>query len=386
MPSRGPARWCVPHVVNIAGDAERAGILLEEATTELGTIILYMKKHLFVVAAAAALCAGSTARAHISYSGRNFGSLAGGGGVTSITNQTVSSAFGWADATDSDWGDSHRGRFFRFTLTNSASVRISVQRNNTGSGAANTFLPALSVFAGLGQAVNTNTDGVVYEGVFRIEQAGHDAAALSTNSRPAGTEGSFRSRWDWSVGNDDTYVTNGNPTSGILIPARLAYFTYIGHMADGTSTNYGSAGGLLGDGVADGSVTATFDNLPVGDYSFFVGGANYGAQVAEPGPTFPTYGVNVSVQALALPAYEAGLASVTSNPTAHGLYTPSAILDLNLGGLVIQGDGTNATLRIQPQTAESLELPFEDFGTPIDVPVPMDSGKAFLRVNAQPLP
>jgi hypothetical protein len=345
-----------------------------------------MKKPLIAAAALAALGAGLSAHAHITYSGRNFGALAIGGGAVSITNQTISSAFGWADATDSDWGDSHRGRFFRFTLTNNASVRIGVQRNNTGTGAANTFLPAISVFTGLGQAVNTNTDGVVYEGVFRMEQAGHDGAVLSTNARPAGTEGSLRSRWDWSVGNDDTYVTNGNPTSGILIPARLAYFTYIGHMADGTTNHYGSVGGLLGDGVADGSVMATFDNLPAGDYSLFVGGANYSAQIAEPGPTFPTYGVNVSVQALALPAYESGVAGVTSNPTAHGLYTPSAILDMNLGGLVIQGEGTNVTLRIQPQATESLDQPFEDFGAPIDVPVTLEGGNAFLRINAQPLP
>lgn len=344
-----------------------------------------MKKVFAVLAALVAVGAGSPAFAHISYSGRNFGSLVIGGTAVSITNQTVSSAFGWADATDSDWGDSHRGRFFRFTLTNSASVIISVQRNNTGTGAANTFLPAVSLFAGLGQASSTN-DGVMQEAVFRQEAAGHDSAVLSTNSRPAGTEGSYRSRTDWSVGNDDTYVTNGNPTSGILIPARLAYFTYIGHTADGTSANYGSAAGLLGDGQADGSLTVTFDNLAVGDYSIFVGGANYAAQIAEPGPTFPTYGVNVSVRANALPAYDAGISAVTSNPGAYSLYTTSSIQELNLGGLVLQDNGTNVVLRIQPQTAESLEQPFVDLGAPIDLPVTLENGKSFLRVNAQPLP
>ena len=306
--------------------------------------------------------------------------------MVSIPDQTISSAFGWADATDSDWGDSHRGRFFRFTLTNTASVRISAQRNNAGTGAANTFLPAISLMAGLGQAANTNVDGLLKEGVFRLEAAGPDGAALAVTSRPAGTEGSFRSRTDWSLGNDDTYATHGNPTSGTLIPARLAYFTYLGHAADGTSNNYGSATGILGDGLADGSVVATFDNLVAGDYTIFIGGANYAAQLAEPGPTFPTYGVNVSVRAIALPAYEAGVSEVTSNPGAYSLYTTSSILDLNFGGLVIQGNGTNVTLRIQPQTSDSLGQPFEDFGTPIDVAVPLDGGKAFLRINAEALP
>jgi hypothetical protein len=35
--------------------------------------------------------------------------------------------------------------------------------------------------------------------------------------------------------------------------------------------------------------------LSAGDFSLFVGGANYALQTAEPGPTYPTYGVNVTV-------------------------------------------------------------------------------------------
>ena len=345
-----------------------------------------MKKQLSLLAAVAAVSAGSSSFAHISYSGRTFGPLVIGGPAVSITNQTISSAFGWADAGDADWGDSHRGRFFRLTLTNTASVRIAAQRNNSGTGATNSFLPGLALFSGLGQGTISNVDGVVYESAFRFEAQGHDASALSVTSRPAGTEGSFRTRADWSIGNDDTYVTNGNPASGILIPARLAYFTYVGQLADGTSNNFGTSAGLLGDGVADGAVTATFDHLPAGEYSLWVGGASYAAQIAESGPTFPTYGVNVSVQAIALPGYEAGQAAVVSNPGAYGLYTPSSILDLNLGGVVIQGDGTNVVLRLQAQTTESLEQPFQDFGVPVDFPVPLGGSNTFLRVNAQPQP
>ncbi len=240
------------------------------------------------LAALAALKGASVASAHLSYSGRDFGVLAEGAPASVIANQTVSSAFGWADATDSDQGDSHRGRFYRFTLAAPATVVVAAQRNLLGTGAPGTFLPAISLFAGLGQ--------------LSPEQAGHDGAALSVSSRPGGTEGSAQALADWSIGNDPTYNIPGDPTSGVLHPARLAFFTYLGNAADGDPANYGAASGIFGDGAADGFVSGTFLDLPAGDYSIFVGGANYAAQSAETGPAFPTYGVTVSVQAIPEPA------------------------------------------------------------------------------------
>jgi hypothetical protein len=261
------------------------------------------------VALAALAIAGQTAFAHISYSNRNFGTLIIS---TDVSNniQTVSSGFGWADATDADWGDSHRFRYFRFTLANplagDQAVRITVERNLLGTGANNTFLPAFSLFSGLAQ--RANNEGVQQGSVYRTEALAHDGAALSIQSLVdqfgsgnvsglggSGKEGSFRSLGNWSIGNDPTYNTAGDPASGILIAARLANFAYIGHAADGTSANFGNAAGIVGDGTADGFVTATFSSLAAGDYSLFVGGANYALQTAEPGPTYPTYGVNVTV-------------------------------------------------------------------------------------------
>lgn len=261
----------------------------------------FMKK-LFLSAAAMAVLFGAaqTASAHISYSGRNFGTVVVGDPAFSINTQAVSSAFGWADATDADWGDSHRGRFFRFTLTTTASVMLTVQRNASGTGTQGTFLPGLSLFSGLAQ--RGNNEGVQQGETFRVEALAHDGAALSVASRPAGTEGSFRSLVDWSIGNDPTYGVHGDPTSGILIEARLAHFTYIGHAADGTSENFGDVPGIKGDGNADGLVTAIFHDLGAGDYSLFVGGANYAAQLVETGPTYPTYGVDVSVKAVPEPS------------------------------------------------------------------------------------
>jgi hypothetical protein len=241
-----------------------------------------------VLTLAAAWAAPSGLQAHISYSGRNFGALVIGSPATSNLTQTVSSSFGWADATDDDWGDSHRGRFFRFTLETSAAVMVTVERNANGTGAPGTFLPAFSLFAGLAQG--------------SPEALAHDSAALSVASRPAGTEGSFRALTDWSIGNDPTYVTAGDPTSGILFEARLAPFTYLGHAADGTGANFGLVPVIHGDGHADGFVTATFHGLAPGDYSLFVGGANHAGQTTETGPTYPTYGVNVTVQAVPEPS------------------------------------------------------------------------------------
>jgi hypothetical protein len=263
-------------------------------------LFFLMKKNLILLAAfLVAFTPCQNALAHISYTGRNFGTLVIGTPASSINNQTMSSAFGWADATDSDWGDSHRGRFFRFTLSTTASVMITVQRNTGGNGTIGTFLPAISVYSGLAQ--RANNEGVQQGATFRTEELAHDGSALSISARGS-AEGSLRTLTNFSIGNDDTYVTSGDPTSGILIPARLANFTYIGHGADGTSANYGNALGINGDGIADGYVSATFNDLAAGDYSFFVGGADYSAQLAQTGPSYPTYGVDVSVQAVPEPS------------------------------------------------------------------------------------
>ena len=239
----------------------------------------------FILVACAVLAiAGTKALAHVGYSGRDFGTLMynfDGSGKT----VTISSGFGWADATDADWGDSHRGRFFRFTLASpldvDQSVRITVERNQGTS-----FLPAFSLFSGLAHTTS---------------QLAHDSSALSvqwlqqqfgSNSiglGGSGKEGSVNALGNWSIGNSVS-------TSQINVSDSLRDFTYIGNAADGTAANFGSAAGIFGDGTADGYLTATFSGLVAGDYSLWVGGANYDLQTTtETGPTYPTYGVNVTV-------------------------------------------------------------------------------------------
>jgi hypothetical protein len=225
----------------------------------------------------------AVAGAHISYGGRDFGLIPQGGAQLEINAQTVSSSFGWADATDADFGDSHRGRFYRFSLAEPMRIELSAQRIFVvgQTGAADVFRPGVSVFAGLAQLAP--------------ETAAHDGASLSVASRPLGTEGSFRSVADWSIGND------GNTS----YPARLASFTHVGHAADAWEGE-----------PADGAVSLSLDWLPAGDYSIFVGGADYLAQLSETpsfGPaqnSYPSYGVRLSLTATPIP-----------EPAAAGLWS-----------------------------------------------------------------
>ncbi len=237
------------------------------------------------IAASLVILAIGQAHAHIGYGGRDFGTYNGGDNYQTkppITISNISSDFGWAAATDADFGDSHRTRAFRFNL---ASPGIIVLTLVGGAG----FLPGLSLYGGLGHLAP--------------EQGSHDSAVLSQQylaGLPGPTKtGSLNALGDWAIGNDPSYNTPLDPLSGVLYAASLKYFDYIGHVADGTSANYGFAPGTNGDGVADGFVTATFD-LAAGDYSFFVGGANLASE--SPGPTWPAYGATVSLTVIPEPS------------------------------------------------------------------------------------
>lgn len=241
-------------------------------------------KTIAALAASLTILAIGQAHAHIGYSGRDFGVYAGGEnyqtGTISVTN--ISSDFGWAAATDANFGDSHRTRAFRFNLASPGTVILSIQG---GVG----FLPGVSVYGGLGHLAP--------------EQGSHDSALLSQSylaDLPGPTKvGSMNALDDWAIGNDPTYNIPLDPLSGVLYPASLKSFDYFGNVADGTSANYGSAAGINGDGVADGFVTGSFA-LPAGDYSFFVGGANLASE--SPGPTWAPFGATVSVTVIPEPS------------------------------------------------------------------------------------
>ena len=80
----------------------------------------------------------------------------------------------------------------------------------------------------------------------------------------------------------------------------------------------------------------------------------------------------------------AGQQDVIASPMAFGLYDSNSIMDLRMGGLMIQKQGTNGTVVFQPQTTTDLSTqPFTNNGTPITNTVPMPGNKGFLRIQAK---
>lgn len=310
-----------------------------------------MKNPFLRAIVAAMLCGLSTLSAHVSVGGDrtlNSGNPIDGGTYTNNT-RTVSSGFGWADATDTNWGDSHRLTAFKFTLASEQTVSIEVARRAAGTGPADTLLPAFSLFsipgAFVGETHDTSVPTTNYlTGLFGSGAVGESFVNTNgNNGYEAGdpfVDSNNSTTWDvgeqftdldgdgiWEYG--DTFTdSNSNGVwdgAGIggsgkegafnaLAPwkiysdlgAELFMSTYIGHAADGTSANYGNASGINGDGVADGTVSATFTSLPAGDYYLFVGGADYAAQNSEDvlagGTTYRTYGINVNVSAVPEPS------------------------------------------------------------------------------------
>jgi len=226
--------------------------------------------------------------AHVTYSSRDFGTLNPGYETSSVTKAgSISSTFGWAYSTDADYGDSHRNRAFRFTLAAAGQIGISAQ----STGAGNILLPALSIYSGLAHIAPESLD--------------HDGTALSISYLDglfgAGiAQGSFNALGDWAIGNDDVYNTPGDSLSGTAVPASLSRFGYMGNAADGSPENYGSASGILGDGNADGRVSAWF-NLPVGDYTIIVGGAQMFSGGLPAGP-YTSYPVQVTLSVVPEPS------------------------------------------------------------------------------------
>jgi sulfatase modifying factor 1 len=81
-----------------------------------------------------------------------------------------------------------------------------------------------------------------------------------------------------------------------------------------------------------------------------------------------------------------GRTDVISNPSIYNLYTSNSIMDLRMGGLMVQRQGSSATVIFQPQTTIDLSQPFTNNGTPITNAIPMPGDKGFIRIRANPTP
>jgi hypothetical protein len=243
---------------------------------------------------AAALCAAATPlSAHISYTGRDFGVFTPGGSTSPVTisKNSISSNYGWADGTDADFGDSHKLLPFRFTLLSTGLITLQVQGTSFRSGILNIAAmanPGFSIFKGIAHLPPLAED--------------HDTSGISSSymddTYGAGKwEGCFNALGDWKMGSDD-----GSQYSD------LSSFIYAGNAADGTSANYGTGATVIprangttqtndlirGDGLADGSVTGIFA-LDAGDYTILVGGATYS------GASTASFGFNATLSVAVIP-------------------------------------------------------------------------------------
>lgn len=205
---------------------------------------------------AACFLAGHVAQAHITYGGRDFGAYSGlTNGTFSITNQTVTGNYGWADAADGVLGDSHRGRAFRFHLDGVALVSLTVSAN-PGTNLL-VLTPAFSVYSGLAALSPYNPPSQTTNAV----SADHDFSAASvawrtwwvqqnidTNATTeAPTDGSWNAIGNWKIGGDGDLPGDFS---------QLTSFIY-----------KGSAAATVGATNVSGSFA-----LPAGDYTVFIGG------------------------------------------------------------------------------------------------------------------
>lgn len=208
------------------------------------------------------------ARAHISYSGRDFGSFTGATDQsTTIANQAVTGNFGWADASDGNLGNSHESRAFRFHLDTASQVSISFSANPgaTATSIAGLIpgfslyqgLAAISPFAPTQTALPSSADHDESESseVWRTAWAKEN---LGVAYDFAATDGSWNALGSWKIGGDGDLPGDVN---------QLSSFVFKGFGVDYDR---------------DGSATLT-QTLGPGDYSIFVGGndpANEGSATA----------------------------------------------------------------------------------------------------------
>lgn len=262
----------------------------------------------FKTVALATIVSTPALHAHIGWSGsRNFDTLAIGVTETSA-DRTVSSAFGWADGADANWGDSHRLTYFRFVVSEPITVTISAaRRDGAQTGAAGVFLPSFSLFRiGTGTMPASTHDGATASVAHLVGLFGNTSVAESFTD----TDGNNL----WNVGEPFT-DTNGNgvwDSAGLGNSGKEGSFTALGDWKifndSGAEGDFRYVGHVANSG-AESLVTGTYVGLSAGEYFIAVGGSDYLAQNTQQA-TFPTYGVTVSVTAIPEPSSFAALAGL----------------------------------------------------------------------------
>ena len=191
--------------------------------------------------------------AHLSYTGRDFGTFSGLADASNSITTTVTTNYGWAGAADGNLGDSHIGRAFRFTLQNDAWVDFTVDATSAD------LLPAFSIYSGLaavrtggvfpGTQTSADYDTATASIVWRYSWA---QANLGSDKSYTDTDGSWNALGNWKMGGDG---------DAIGIDGELSSFIYQG---SATTTTDIAAGRFL---------------LGAGDYTIMIGGNNASNQM-----------------------------------------------------------------------------------------------------------
>lgn len=231
-----------------------------------------------LITVAAFFLTGYSAQAHLTYSGRDLGSFSGlTNGSATITNQTVTGNYGWADAADGVLGDSHRGRAFRFHLDNAAFVNLTISANpNATTNSLGGLTPAFSVYSGLAAVApfspsqtelpaSADHDGTPASITWRTLWVKQNLDPTAASEAP--TDGCWNAIGDFKIGGD------GDLAGDI---SQLSTFTYRGSAA---ATSARTVTGSL--------------SLPAGDYTILIGGNDLANKTSN--TALSAYGISVTL-------------------------------------------------------------------------------------------
>jgi len=227
---------------------------------------------------------GFSVRAHLTYTGRDLGTFSGLTNASStITNQTVTGNYGWADAADGILGDSHRGRAFRFHLGNAAFVSVAVSANPSATATSlGGLTPAFSLYAGLAAVAPfapsqtelpaaADHDGSAASIAWRTLWVKANLDAAATNEAP--TDGCWNALGDFKIGGD------GDLAGDV---SQLSSLTYKGSAAATTSK------------IVSGSLS-----LPAGDYTIIIGGNELANKTSD--TALSPHGISVTLSVAPTP-------------------------------------------------------------------------------------
>ena len=199
-----------------------------------------------------------------------------------ISNQSVTGNYGWADAADGILGDSHKGRAFRFTLQNEAVVSFSVAANPSATATSlGGLLPGFSIYSGLAaiapfaptQTSLSSSADYDFNAASVAWRDSWAAANLGAGKTAADTDGSWNAQGNFMMGGDGDLPGDFS---------QLSSFVFKGSASSTTN-----------------AVTGQF-LLGAGNYTIFIGGNDI-ANKADLVNSVKAYGLTATLSVAAVP-------------------------------------------------------------------------------------